>query len=237
MAPPSVTLESDVVFKGYRANATFTQPLMNRGQMISSPFPGVFFDVDRLFHVTAAPITNEGTLSAINRGILRIANLAAPNSGIVSAGAGSSVEFTSTYAQASTGTTRIDISGTAATQFGLVAVTGAATLAGTLNVQFASGYTPAVGNTFKVLTYASKTGTFATVQVTGLASGLTVTPQYNGSDLTLVVGAAAGGGEGESNSLPTHNPVIGAALEELFSDSSKKLAFLRQQIGRIPSTR
>jgi hypothetical protein len=224
--PPSVTFESDVVLKGRKVNATFATPLTNRGQIIADQqFPFTFGDV---FHFTAAPITNEGTLSAVNRSILRIANLAAPNSGIVSAGAGSSVEFTSTFAQAAAGTTRVDIGGTAATQFGLVAVTGAATLAGTLNVQFASGHTPAVGNTFKVLTYASRTGMFTTVNVTGLASGLTVTPQYTGSDLTLVVeGTAAGlmanlAPEGEPNSLATEDTAIEAAIEQLFLHRSKR---------------
>lgn len=187
--PPSVTLGADVVLRGRKVNATFAMPLTNRGQIIADqqfPFPEL---PSELFSFTAAPITNEGTLSAVNRAILRIANLAAPNSGIVSAGAGSSVEFTGTFAQASTGTTRIDIGGTAIDTFGLVAVTGAATLDGTLEVQFASGFTPAVGSSFKVLTYASKIGTFATVNVTGLASGLKITPQYNGSDMTLVVSA------------------------------------------------
>ena len=97
---------------------------------------------------------------------------------------------TSSFAQASTGTTHVDIGGTAATQFGLVAVTGAATLAGRLDVQFAIGYTPVVGDRFKVMTYASKTGQFGTIQVRGLATGFAVTPEYNGTDLTLVVKAA-----------------------------------------------
>ncbi len=192
---PTITFESDVVLKGNRTNATFNRPVTNRGQIIADG-QNLFLDADRLFHFTvapftneAAPITNEGTLSAINRGILRIDNLAVPNSGIVSAGVGSSVEFTSTFSQASTGATRMDIAGTAATQFGLVAVTGAATLAGTLDIRFTSGYAPAVGDRFKVMTYASKTGQFSTINVTGLATGFVVTPEYNGTDLTLVVKA------------------------------------------------
>ncbi len=186
---PNVTLEADVVLKGNKVNATFTQPLTNRGQIISDPSPGVFFDADRLFHFTAAPITNEGTLSAINRGVLRINNLAAPNSGIVSAAVDSKVEFTGAFAQTAAGTTRVDIGGTAATQFGLVAVTGSATLAGTLDVQFVGGFTPVAGNSFQVMTYASASGAFGAVNVTGLPAGLTATPVYNATNLTIVVGA------------------------------------------------
>ena len=169
---PSVTLEADVVFKGYASSATFTSPLTNRGQIIASPFSGVFFDADRLFHFTAAPITNEGTLSAINRGILRINNLAAPSSGVVSAAVDSTVEFTGAFAQTAAGTTRIDIGGTASTQFGLVVVGATATLAGKLDVRFASGYTPTVGSRYQVMNYASRTGQFDTLDVTGLAAGL-----------------------------------------------------------------
>ena len=103
------------------------------------------------------------------------------------------MEFTNAFAQTAAGTTRIDITGTGSTayalQFGQVVVGAGATLDGTLNVQFASGYTPTVGSSFKVLTYASRIGSFATVNVTGLAAGLVATPQYNGSDMTLVISA------------------------------------------------
>ena len=206
---PNVTLEADVVLKGRKVNATFTQPLTNRGQITSEPLPGVFFDADRFFHFTAAPITNEGTLSAINRGILRINNLAAPNSGIVSAAVDSKVEFVGAFAQTAAGTTRVDIGGTASNQFGLVAITGAATLAGKLNVQFASGYTPVAGNRFQVLNYASRTGQFDTIQVTGLAGGLVVTPEYNATNVTLVVASAwrrNGCGVTRSPTRSTHRP-------------------------------
>jgi PAP2 superfamily/Bacterial Ig-like domain len=213
---PSVTLEADVVFKGYGANATFTQPLTNRGQIVASPFTGVFFDRDRLFHFTAAPITNEGTLSAINGGILRINNLAAPNSGIVSAAVDSKVEFTGAFAQIAAGTTSVDIGGTAATQFGSVNVTGAATLAGKLDVQFASGYTPTVGSRYQVLNYASASGVFSTLNVTGLASGLIVTPEYNATNMTLVV-SSAGAGEGGISSFTTVVQTIGSELEDSFA--------------------
>lgn len=231
---PSIAFDPDVTLKGGMVNATFPSPLTNRGQIVAEQQQERFWGSD-VFHFTATPITNEGTLSAVNRAILRIANLAAPNSGIVFAGAGSSVQFTDTFAQGPTGTTRIDIAGTTTVintidsptttvpQFGSVAVTGAATLAGTLNVQFVSGYTPPVGTTFKVLTYASRTGTFATVNVTGLANGLTLTPQYNATDLTLVVGAAAGG-EGEFNALTTEYLAAGATFEQSFSPNSKSLA-------------
>jgi hypothetical protein len=87
-------------------------------------------------------LLNEGTLAAVNRAILQIANLAVPNAGIVSAAAGSSVQFIDAFSQSSAGTTHVDIGGTVISQFGLVAIAATASLAGTLDVQFAPGYTP-----------------------------------------------------------------------------------------------
>ena len=169
-------------------------------------------------------------MAAVDKSILKIANLVAPNSGTVSAAAGSSVAFTSTFAQAAAGTVHVDVAGTATTQFGLVAITGAATLAGTLDVQFASGFTPAAGNTFKVMTYASHTGQFDTVHVAGLASGLVVTPQYNGTDLTLVVSTAPAGmavvlDQTASTSTKNSTPSITLGLDELFAGTSTTPSF------------
>jgi hypothetical protein len=248
---PTITFDPDVTLKGGMVNATFTSPLSNRGQVVAEQQQQIFWGSD-VFHFTAAPITNEGTLSAVNRAVLRIANLAAPNAGIVSAGAGSSVQFTSAFAQAATGTTRIDIAGTTTIintadsptttvpQFGSVAVTGAATLAGTLNVQFASGYTPAVGSSYKVMTYGSRTGQFTTVNVSGLAAGLAVVPQYNGADLTLVVAAAASamsasGPPIEPESSQSSAPTGAAGIEGLFATKSNGAANSNRVNQVIPS--
>ncbi len=220
---PSVTLDSDVILRGRSDSASFTQPLTNNGQIIADRTNQ--FASGEVFNFTAAPITNLGSLSAVNKSILRIANLAAANTGTVAAAAGSSVQFTSTFADASTGTVHVDVAGNAATQFGLIAVTGAATLAGTLDVQFATGFTPAVGSTYKVMTYGSHTGQFDTVHVTGLAGGLIVTPTYNGGDLTLVVSAASGL---MALILPSTTPAsstgassMAARLDQLFASYSR----------------
>jgi hypothetical protein len=220
--PSSISLEPDAVLKGRRVDATFSRPLTNRGQIIADQqFSTSSGD---LFHFTTTPITNQGTLSAINRAILRINNLAAPSSGIISSAVGSLVEFTGAFAQTAVGTTRIDIGGTASTQFGLVTAGGAASLAGNLNVQFASGFTPTVGNRVQVLNYASRTGQFDTINVTGLASGLVVTPEYNATNMTLVVSAAAApafarvqaspsSSGAPSNTAPTIEPIVAISSE------------------------
>ena len=72
---------------------------------------------------------------------------------------------TGTYKPASTGRMAVGIGpgSTVGTSFGRLAVSGTATLAGTLAIQTEPGYVPAVGTVVTVLTAGSRTGTFATV--------------------------------------------------------------------------
>src|SRR5205823_1268547 len=82
----------------------------------------------------------------------------------------------------------VDIGGLSpGSQYDRLAVGGAATLAGTLNVSMANGYTPNSGNTFQVITYASRSGAFSTVNGLELGNGLTLYPDYNPTNLTLRV--------------------------------------------------
>ncbi|HEV7427903.1 MAG TPA: hypothetical protein VGQ46_16225 [Thermoanaerobaculia bacterium] len=72
-------------------------------------------------------------------------------------------------------------------------ITGTATLAATFNGSFINGYTPATGTTtWPVITYASETGTFTTVNPPTYPTG-SVTHAYNATsfNLTAVTPAAA----------------------------------------------
>jgi len=78
-------------------------------------------------------------------------------------------------------------------QFDQVNVTGTATLDGTFNGSFINGYTPATGTTtWPVITYASETGSFTTVNPPTYPGG-SVTHAYNPTsfDLTAVTPATA----------------------------------------------
>jgi hypothetical protein len=234
--PPSITLDLGVELRGRNITASVAIPITNQGTIVADE--AFATDIGDFFSFSAAPITNAGMLSAVNKAKLTIANLAAPNSGTVSAAAGSSVAFTGVFSQASTGTVHADIAGTATTQFGLIAITGAATLSGTLDVKFATGFTPAVGSTYKVMTYGSHSGQFATVNVTGLASGLAVTPQYNGTDLTLLVSSAPTGmvvvlNQTALTATQSSTPAI-ALGDELFAGFSKEAMFFPTAISLTP---
>jgi hypothetical protein len=98
--------------------------------------------------------------------------------------------MTGTFTQGSGGKTSFEIGGTTlGTQFSELVVQGAATLAGTLNITLTNGFIPVSGNTFKVLTYSTHTGTFATVTGGSIGGGLALLPQYNSTNVDLYVGA------------------------------------------------
>jgi hypothetical protein len=70
---------------------------------------------------------------------------------------------------------------------------GAASFDGTLQVAFVSGFTPTVGQTFRIVTYTSESGAFDAINASGLPDGLALNPHYNESDLTLEVVSQQGG--------------------------------------------
>lgn len=76
------------------------------------------------------------------------------------------LSITGTYTQQPSGALAIEIGGpTPGTHYDRLAISGAATLDGTLTIDFINGYTPMIGQTFTVMTYPSRTGAFANVIV------------------------------------------------------------------------
>src|SRR5262249_8040054 len=86
-------------------------------------------------------------------------------------------------------------------------VNGAVTLAGSLNVSLASGFTPGPSSGFQVLTFASRTGDFAGENGL-LFPGGRLAPVYHAGDLTLTTNLAP---TARNDPLPpregTHPPV------------------------------
>jgi autotransporter-associated beta strand protein len=97
--------------------------------------------------------------------------------------------------QAAGSTTRITLNGTTAgSGHDQVAVAGAATLGGTLQVSLSPGFVPEVGNVFDVVTCATRSGTYGTLSLPALPSDRTWTTTYNGgptAGLRLSVAAVA----------------------------------------------
>src|SRR6185369_14053376 len=87
--------------------------------------------------------------------------------------------------------TDIDIGGlTPVTQYDQIAASGAATLAGTLNISLINSFVPAIGNSFTIMTFASKTGTFTTTNLPALPADRKWVVTYNTANVTLNVASS-----------------------------------------------
>jgi hypothetical protein len=104
--------------------------------------------------------------------------------------------ITGSYTQLSTATISSFIGGTTVgTQYSQLQVDGTATLAGTLTVKLASGFTPTVGSTFTVLTAGTVTGTFSNSTIAiNSSEHFNVSYTSTGVVLTVASGAAAPSG-------------------------------------------
>jgi uncharacterized repeat protein (TIGR01451 family) len=82
------------------------------------------------------------------------------------------------YTQGPTGTLDIELGGASPAQYDQLQVSGTATLDGTLNVTYFGGYMPAGGETYDVLTFANKTGDFATKNLPTFPAGGAIIASY-----------------------------------------------------------
>ncbi len=93
------------------------------------------------------------------------------NSGAVTLGAGSTLTVNGNYTQSASASLTVGIGGVASgNDFGQLAVTGSAVLGGSVSASTASGFTPTLGETFPIVTYASETGG-ASLSFGGVNSG------------------------------------------------------------------
>jgi RHS repeat-associated protein len=108
------------------------------------------------------------------------------NSGTLILGTGSSVDI-GTYTQAPTGTTEFEIGATDLGPTARLIGTDAATLAGTARITLAAGFSPSAGQSFPLMSFTSRTGTFTTLQ-----GGASFDPVYTNTAFSInaLAGAA-----------------------------------------------
>lgn len=154
------------------------------------------------------------------------------NSGFVGVHGGQTLEVSGDFTQTATGVLGINIGGGSAGEFGIVAITGDASLGGELDANFVDGFVPVLGATFEVLTFADRGATeFSAINVMG--DGIEVDGFYDINDLTLEVTAVPGGpvagplpgfsSGGATNYAPLVNRprrIISTHLDELFIDDN-----------------
>jgi hypothetical protein len=96
------------------------------------------------------------------------------------------------YSQAASGSLNVELSGTAANQFDVLAVTGSATLAGTLNVGLVGGFAPQVGQQFTVLTATSVVNNNGLTLGGGAANAFSLIVNSNSVVLKVINAGTAG---------------------------------------------
>ncbi|MFI5458602.1 MAG: beta strand repeat-containing protein, partial [Isosphaerales bacterium] len=133
---------------------------------------------------------NGGSLS-INAGALSgsgTINANVTNGGQVIPGGTGSVgllTINGNYTQTASGSLNVELGGTTAGSSDQLAVSGPASLDGTLNVSLINNFQPAVGNTFQVLSFGNSSGNFGTDNGLNLGGGLFLDPVFNAKVLTL----------------------------------------------------
>jgi hypothetical protein len=116
-------------------------------------------------------VTGSSTLTSLsNSGTVAFADSSAANT------------ISGAYTQASTGTLSILLGGDST--YNKLAVTGKATLAGTLDVQLDGDYLPAVGQTFTIITRGSASGSFASVTTSPY---ITCSVAYNTTSVVITI--------------------------------------------------
>ncbi len=99
-----------------------------------------------------------------------------------------SITINGNYTEGAAGALLIELAGLTSGQFDYLDVNGTASLGGTLDIAFLNGFHPAVGDTFHIMDFNSRTGDFDSIQVLG-ASGYQFLPEYTSGGLTLLTQA------------------------------------------------
>jgi hypothetical protein len=186
--------------QGPGAMLVYDGPFTNAGQII--------VDATRLLRrATAGNIVQTGGASTVNgeircdNGSLQLQGGQLRGTGLVTASVSNTggtvapgaspgnLTIQGAYAQGAQGTMEIELAGPAqGSQFDHLAVAGAASLGGTLNVRFLNGYAPAVGSTFRFLDCTgTRGGTFGAVTVADAAPNLGAAVQYDTHGAWVVI--------------------------------------------------
>jgi hypothetical protein len=125
------------------------------------------------------------------------------------------------FTQGSTGTLGVAID--SQSNYDQFLISGAASLAGTLDLTFEPGFAPYAGESFEILQYASETGHFSTIDVTGLGPGYGVSLEYGSSGLSIMI---------EATSVPEPSSLVLAVL-----GGATTALVIAQRRWRSPRTR
>jgi hypothetical protein len=133
---------------------------------------------------TSGTLLNSGNLIA-SAGALSVSVAGLSNTGGITVGPGTTFNVSGNFIQSAAGSLSVVLGGSTASLYGSIAVSGSATLNGTLNVAEANSFTPSTGNVFTVLTYGSATGSFSNYTGLSLPNSTALQPAINSTNVTL----------------------------------------------------
>ncbi|HEX9692439.1 MAG TPA: Ig-like domain-containing protein, partial [Gemmatimonadales bacterium] len=119
----------------------------------------------RTFTVSGGTFTNDGAGVLQGAGTLNVSGTTFSNNAAINPGTSPGIlTITGNAPLGSTSSLNIELGGTTAgTGYDRLAVSGAVTLDGSLVVDTISAFAPAEGNSFAIMTFASRTGTFSSI--------------------------------------------------------------------------
>jgi fibronectin-binding autotransporter adhesin len=142
---------------------------------------------------TALTLNNAGTFrKSAGAAASNVAGFVALNqNGVLDIRTGS-LHFQSSSVFAASGPSTLQLWLTSAATYSRLTFASNATLGGTLNINYFGGFTPAVGNTFQVVTFAANPGPTDFAAKTGLSYGSgSLAYALNATDVTLTAGSSA----------------------------------------------
>jgi hypothetical protein len=191
----------------FQYGAPFGLNLDTRGSIEASP-PAGLVTVSAGYSTFSGAWTNSGSVLAQSGSTLSLSSSASFNSGsILATGATVSVSgwltnagtihldahslmtATNGFHQTAQGVLGTDISGLAAgASYGQLQISGQAALDGRLDVGLVGGFLPSSGDTFDLITWTSQTGSFGTITVPPVGTGLVLKAAYQATSLRVTTG-------------------------------------------------
>ena len=148
---------------------------------------------------SSKPVEGSGNTLAVNSDETMVGSGsfdgAVINDGGISPGHSPGIDTFSSFTQTGSGKLTIELAGatTPGTDYDQVQVSGLATLGGTLELKELNGFQPTAGQVFDILTYGSRSGSFATVTGNYAGNGIGLSTTYGASKLSLTAAALPGG--------------------------------------------
>ena len=187
VAGSTLTIGKNIVIRGNRGVIGFNNALGGPQNVNISNEGTIQSDVNGgTIVLNGQTNTNNGQVVAINGGQVVI-GAGLTNSSILHTTFDGSIHVLGTLTNLATSQVIIDAAGVAANQIGQLIVDGAASFNGTVDLRLVNNFQPVAGNSFKIITYGSRTGQFSSSSATNLPNGLKIDPAYNLLDVTIVV--------------------------------------------------